>query len=73
MWKPVRGLEDNQWVLDLAKDNPILLGLVGHLDPGTPDFKDHLERFRKNPKFLGIRVGGTVIAKGVETQPSSAT
>jgi predicted TIM-barrel fold metal-dependent hydrolase len=59
-------LEDNQWVLDLAKDNPILLGLVGHLDPGTPDFKNHLDRLRKNPKFLGIRVGGGVIAKNVE-------
>src|SRR5579859_505175 len=26
-------LEDNQWVLDLAKDEPFVLGLVGHLTP----------------------------------------
>ena len=50
-------LEDNQWVLDLAREEPFLLGLVGHLEPGRPEFRRHLERFRKNALFLGIRVG----------------
>jgi len=50
-------VEDNQWVLDLAPKNPILMGTVGHLEPGTPDFRRNLERFHKNPLFLGIRFG----------------
>lgn len=51
-------VEDNQWVLDLAKDNPIIVGMVGHLQPGTPDFKVHLKRFAANRLFRGIRIGG---------------
>src|SRR5678815_2466722 len=46
-------LEDNQWVLDVAKDEPILVGTVGHLDPGEPDFRKQLDRFHKNPLFRG--------------------
>jgi predicted TIM-barrel fold metal-dependent hydrolase len=50
-------LEDNQWVLDVAKDDTIMVGTVGHLTPGTPEFKPNLERFHKNPLFRGIRYG----------------
>ena len=50
-------LEDNQWVLDLAAADPFILGLVGHLDPGTEAFAGQLERFAANPLFRGIRVG----------------
>ncbi|MSR81876.1 MAG: amidohydrolase [Candidatus Latescibacteria bacterium] len=50
-------LEDNQWVLDLAAADPFILGLVGHLDPGTASFAGQLERFAANPLFRGIRVG----------------
>lgn len=50
-------LEDNQWVLDQAATDPIIVGLVGRLDPAEPDFGKHLERFRKNNLFLGIRQG----------------
>ena len=50
-------IEDNQWVLDLIARDPFLLGLVGHLEPGQPDFARHLARFRKSPRFLGIRAG----------------
>ena len=38
--------EDNQWVLDLAAGDPFLLGLVGHLLPGDPDFVAQLRRDR---------------------------
>jgi len=48
-------LEDNQWVLDIAAKDPIIVGTVGHLDPGTPGFRKHLERFHRNPLFRGIR------------------
>ncbi|HXR76071.1 MAG TPA: amidohydrolase family protein [Bryobacteraceae bacterium] len=50
-------LEDNQWVLDLAEREPIIVGTVGDLQPGAPDFRKHLNRFRKNRRFRGIRCG----------------
>jgi predicted TIM-barrel fold metal-dependent hydrolase len=58
--------EDNQWVLDLAADDPFILGVVGHLKPGTPGFRAALDRFAHNPRFRGIRTGlwGVGIAAG---------
>lgn len=50
-------LDDNQWILDLADDDPWILGLVGHIDPG-PGFGAGLVRFADHPLFLGIRLGG---------------
>src|SRR5437868_9845289 len=50
-------LEDNQWVLDVASKDPIILGTVGDLEPGKPDFRKHLDRFHKSAMFLGIRCG----------------
>jgi len=50
-------LEDNQWVLDVAAKDTIIVGIVGNLEPGTPGFRKHLERFHRNPLFLGIRCG----------------
>jgi predicted TIM-barrel fold metal-dependent hydrolase len=50
-------LEDNQWVLDIAAKDPIIVGTVGDLEPGKPDFGKHLERFHRNPLFRGIRYG----------------
>ncbi len=54
-------LEDNQWLLNLARDTPEIVGIVGSLKPGDPEFATHLRRFAANPLFRGIRVGpGTV-------------
>jgi L-fuconolactonase len=50
-------LEDNQWVLDVAAKNPVIVGTVGDLEPGKPQFAKQLERFHKNPLFRGIRYG----------------
>jgi L-fuconolactonase len=50
-------LEDNQWVLDLAAKDTIIVGTVGNIDPAKPDFAKNLERFHKNPVFRGIRYG----------------
>jgi len=50
-------LEDNQWVLDVAAKDTIIVGTVGDLEPGKPEFRKHLERFHRNPLFLGIRHG----------------
>lgn len=55
-------LEDNQWILDLAKDHPIILGLMGHLDPGGPAFPDQLRRFAKDQRFRGIRLTEKTVA-----------
>lgn len=50
-------LEDNQWVLDVAEKDTIMVGTIGNLEPGKPDFRKHLDRFHKNPLFRGIRYG----------------
>jgi predicted TIM-barrel fold metal-dependent hydrolase len=50
-------LEDNQWVLDLAARDRLIVGTVGNLDPGDAEFPRHLERFHRNPRFRGIRFG----------------
>ncbi len=50
-------LEDNQWVLDIADQDDLMVGTVGHLVPGTPEFRPNLDRLRKNPLFRGIRFG----------------
>src|ERR1039457_6908226 len=41
-------LEDNQWVLDIAAKDALIVGTVGDLEPGKPDFRQHLERFHRN-------------------------
>ena len=50
-------LEDNQWVLDIAAGDPIIVGTVGNLEPGHPYFRKQLDRFQRNPLFRGIRYG----------------
>lgn len=50
-------LEDNRWVLDIAATGPIIAGTVGNLEPGTPGFRKHFERFHHYPLFRGIRYG----------------
>jgi predicted TIM-barrel fold metal-dependent hydrolase len=59
-------LEDNQWVLDQAKDEPFVVGLVGNLTPGADDFPKHLHRFARNPLFRGIRVVHEPLEKGLD-------
>jgi len=65
MYEPVTGtviveasewLEDNQWLLDLAKDDPFIVGIVGRLDPASGVFAEQLKRFAANPLFRGIRI-----------------
>jgi L-fuconolactonase len=54
-------LEDNQWILDLARDYPVIVGFVGNLEPGKPEFAGNLRRLAANPVFRGIRLGGNAI------------
>jgi L-fuconolactonase len=48
-------VEDNYWVLDVAANEPIVVGEVGDLVPGRQDFGEQLERLHRNPLYLGIR------------------
>ena len=48
---------DNQWLLDLAAEDPFVAGVVGNLQPGTPGFAGRLARYVRRPRFAGIRVG----------------
>jgi L-fuconolactonase len=59
-------VEDNQWILDLAADEPFIVGFVGRLTPGEAGFRRHLNRFSKNPLYRGIRIRDTV-AKAAQT------
>lgn len=49
-------VEDNQWLLDQAKENNVIVGVVGRLLLTDADFAKHLTRFAKNPLYRGIRV-----------------
>jgi len=50
-------LEDNQWVLDVAAKDSIIVATIGDLEPAHPKFHAQLERFARNPLFRGIRYG----------------
>jgi len=50
-------IEDNLWVLQIAQADPIIVGVVGNLEPEKPEFAEYLSRYRKNPLFRGIRCG----------------
>jgi hypothetical protein len=57
-----RGSRHDIRILDLATHDPLLVGCVGHLNPGADGFGENLARFSKNRLFQGIRAGGASIA-----------
>lgn len=59
-------VEDNSWLLDLARANPSVVGVVGNLAPGQPKFAEHLRRFAANKLYRGIRVGDDIIRAALE-------
>jgi predicted TIM-barrel fold metal-dependent hydrolase len=58
-------IQDNQWILDLAKENPVIVGFIGNLELGKPEFAGHLERFSANPIFRGLRLHGVTLARNL--------
>lgn len=48
-------IEDNQWILDLAKEEPTIVGFVGNLHLKMEQFEAYLKRFTRNPLFRGVR------------------
>lgn len=50
-------VEDNLWVLMIIDQEPMIVGMVGNLDPTKPEFREYLDRYHRNKLFLGIRYG----------------
>lgn len=50
-------VEDNDWLLGVAASDPIIVGVIGNLDPAAPAFPRQLEPLSANPLFRGIRYG----------------
>jgi L-fuconolactonase len=48
---------DNDWVLRQVEANPIMVGMIGNLTPGSASFAGQLERLHRSAYFLGIRYG----------------
>jgi L-fuconolactonase len=48
---------DNQWLLDVARNHPVIVGAIGDLIPGSPSYLKDLDRLHANPLFLGYRYG----------------
>jgi predicted TIM-barrel fold metal-dependent hydrolase len=48
---------DNRWLLKVAADHPVIVGVIGDLVPGTASYLGDLERLHADPLFLGFRYG----------------
>jgi len=58
-------VEDNQWILDLVKNDPFYSFVVGNLEIGAPTFAADLARFARDSRFVGIRGYLTGPAEGI--------
>jgi len=50
-------VRDNDWLLQVAARNKIIVGIIGDLDPAASEFPRELDRLKANPLFRGIRYG----------------
>jgi len=50
------GPAEVQWLIDLAAEDPFIVGIVGDIDPCSDDFAANLERFADIPLFCGVRL-----------------
>jgi predicted TIM-barrel fold metal-dependent hydrolase len=48
---------DNRWLLKVAADHPVIVGVIGDLVPATASYLSDLERLHADPLFLGFRYG----------------
>jgi L-fuconolactonase len=48
---------DNRWLLKVAADHPVIVGVIGDLVPGTEAYLPDLDRLHDDPLFLGFRYG----------------
>jgi L-fuconolactonase len=61
-------VEDNQWLLDQAKDNGVIVGVVGRLLLTDADYAKHLARFAKNSHYRGIRVNESELREALKDE-----
>ncbi|RYF43668.1 MAG: hypothetical protein EOO25_02395 [Comamonadaceae bacterium] len=66
-------VEDNQWILDLVKNDPFYSFFVGNLEIGAPTFTADLARFAADARFVGIRGYLTGPAEGITLSPAQLT
>lgn len=59
-------LEDNQWLLDLAAREPLIVGVVGRLDLASDEYANNLRRFTKSPLFRGLRINHDELRRVLE-------
>lgn len=48
-------LKETRWLLQLAEDNPLILGVVGWVDLRSLDVADQLASFADRKNFVGVR------------------
>lgn len=48
-------LEETRWLLELAKADPLILGVVGWVDLRSAGVRGQLEQFARHPKLVGVR------------------
>ena len=74
-------VSDNDWVLSVAANHPILVGMVGDLIPATPSYQKDLERLHANPlvsrysvrQSLGSRSGCRREKTRLSSRPQDAS
>jgi L-fuconolactonase len=66
-------VEDNQWILDLVKNDAFYSFFVGNLEIGAPTFTADLARFAADPRFVGIRGYLTGPAEGITLSAAQLT
>jgi len=49
-------IDDNLWYLQVCRENPIMVGVSGTLDPSCPTFGRYVDHFHRDPLFRAIRV-----------------
>jgi L-fuconolactonase len=48
-------VEETDFLLELAAQHEWICGVVGWLNMDSPEFAQQFERYRRNPKFIGLR------------------
>jgi predicted TIM-barrel fold metal-dependent hydrolase len=48
-------IDDNLYYLEAARDNNIMVGVSGNIDPGSTEFAKYLNHFHRDPLFRAIR------------------
>lgn len=49
--------QDNDWLNEIVKGSPSIVGFIGNLSPESTEFAAELDRLDRSPLFLGIRYG----------------